>query len=79
MIQVCGSHMIQSSQIQQHIIGFDGSAPGMKPSDASNPLTLVPVQNIEHLLFRFGRVKRPRIQLNVAAKIHRSHKLRPPD
>jgi hypothetical protein len=79
MILICGSHMIQLPQIQQNIVGFNGFAPRMKASDASNPLTLVPVKNFEHLLLRFGRVKRPRIQLNVAAKIRRSHKLRPSD
>jgi hypothetical protein len=71
--------MIQSPQIQQNIIGFDGFAPGMKTSNASNPLTMMPCQNLKHLLFRFGGVKRPGIQLNVASKIHRSHKLRSPD
>ena len=79
MILICGSHLIQLPQIQQNIVGFNSFAPRMKASDTSNPLTLVPVQNFKHLLFRFGCVKRPRIQLNVAAKIRRSHKLRPPD
>jgi hypothetical protein len=79
MILICGSHMIQLPQIQQNIVGFNGFAPRMKAADASNPLPRVPVEDFEHLLFRFGRVKRPRIQLDVAAKIRCSHKLRPPD
>jgi hypothetical protein len=79
MILICGSHMIQLPQIQQNIVGFNGFAPRMKAADASNPLPRVPVQDFEHLLFRFGRVKRSRIQLNVAAKIRCSHKLHPPD
>ena len=66
-------HVVQILQIEQHIVAFYGSAPGMKASDATDSLAVVAVQNLQNILFGRRRINRLRPKLNITAEVVSLH------
>jgi hypothetical protein len=57
------------SQIDKHIVGFDGFAPRMEAPNCTDSLAPMPVQDVENFLFVGRSVELSRGELNVLSEV----------